>query len=405
VIIVGGGIGGLTMALAAQRARLEARVFERAPNIEAVQVGSGITIYGNAMRVYRELGAMEAMRANGGVVEWQDFYSWKGRKLGRWESGELAQRARAINLSAPRGVLHKALLERLEPGTVECCNACTGFEESGDSVTAHFEDGSNAEGDVLIGADGFGSVIRPQLLGDEGRKYRYAGLTSWNAVVDFDHEPTHGVQASVYGRGSRFLWVHLGDGRVGWVAAAMAPEGESDPPEGTRSSLIERFRDWASPVPEMIAASDERGIRRLDVVDREPVTRWGRGRVTLMGDAAHPMTFFLGQGACSAIEDAFVLGRRMRIHGATPEALRAYEAARIENANWTVKASWRLGKLVAIRSRVGSATRNAGVKAMSPLMFNRLIGRVDQLAREEDAAFAAAEASNDRASAPEHAQP
>jgi 2-polyprenyl-6-methoxyphenol hydroxylase-like FAD-dependent oxidoreductase len=204
--------------------------------------------------------------------------------------------------------------------------------------------------------------------------YRYAGLRTWTALVNFEHERVTPAHTLIYGRGARMVFVPCGGGTVAWGATALSPEG-TDPPGGPKQMLLETYDGWPAPVPEMIEATPEQAIVGRDVRDRKPADRWGEGRVTLLGDAAHPMTHFLGQGACAALEDAFILARRLNAHGTTPEALRAYEDTRIPQSRWMVTQSWRMAQNAAYKNRVACALRNGFLAVSSPAITRRLLRR------------------------------
>jgi 2-polyprenyl-6-methoxyphenol hydroxylase-like FAD-dependent oxidoreductase len=224
-------------------------------------------------------------------------------------------------------------------------------------VTARFADGREERGDVLVGADGIKPAVRRQLLGDE--PLRYAGYTAWRGVGLIDRpEVPLGVTMLAAGRGSQVGTLPIGGGRTYWFATANVPQGETDPPGGHRAALLERFKDWYAPIPAFIDATPEGAIIRNDILDRPPVRKWGEGRVTMLGDAAHPTTPNLGQGACQAIESAFVLARHLRGAADLPAALRAYEQARFDRTALVTNRSWTLGKVLAYESRWACGLRD-----------------------------------------------
>jgi 2-polyprenyl-6-methoxyphenol hydroxylase-like FAD-dependent oxidoreductase len=153
----------------------------------------------------------------------------------------------------------------------------------------------------------------------------------------------------------------MADGQVYWFATENAPAGHADPSMTRREKLLALFRDWHDPIPQLIAATDEDAILHNDVFDREPLRAWGRGPITLLGDAAHPMTPNLGQGANQALEDAVALADALRVAGAgeLELALRRYEGARRARANEVVLASRRVGRVMQLQSSWACAVRDA----------------------------------------------
>ncbi len=260
----------------------------------------------------------------------------------------MEKRAGAPSAAVHRADLQALLVREVGEETLRLASEVEGFEHEGESgVRVLLADGGEERADVLVGADGLRSKVRSQLFGAE--EPRYAGYTAWRAVVEPKEELLPwGSGFESWGRGARFGCAHIGNGRVYWFATANAPEGEKDGPPGSpaapRTTLLRVFGGWHRPIGELIEAADDRAILRTDIYDREPLAeRWGEGRVTLLGDAAHPMTPNLGQGACQAIEDAVVLARCLNEGDATAEALRRYERLRSARVAMVVRRSRRVG--------------------------------------------------------------
>ena len=203
-----------------------------------------------------------------------------------------------------------------------------------------FADGRTVQGDALIGADGLHSVTATQLLGQ--RHLRYAGYTTIRAITSFDHPfLSQGKLFQTWGPGGLFGAVRLNQGRVYWYLQLTSPRGS---PRRTKAQLQAACRGWHEPIEALIAATEESSLLQHDVYDCKPLSYWGKGRVTLVGDAAHPMTTTLGQGACQAIEDAGVLGSSLQTHQET-EALWAYERVRRRRATMVVRQSRLIGEI------------------------------------------------------------
>jgi 2-polyprenyl-6-methoxyphenol hydroxylase-like FAD-dependent oxidoreductase len=232
--------------------------------------------------------------------------------------------------------------------------------EDPDGARAEFAEGSVARGDVVVGADGLHSVVRAGLHGPAPPAY--SGYTAWRAVVPFD---TRRVQGSeTWGAGARFGMVPMSGNRVYWFATKNVLEGERQGDE--KAGLHDLFRGWHDPIGALIDAADPAWILRNDIYDRPVLDRWGRGRVTLLGDAAHPMTPNLGQGACQALEDAVVLARCLQDQPEVATALRAYETQRIPRANALVHRSRQVGRIGQVERRAAVWLRNTMVGLVSP---------------------------------------
>ena len=361
-IVVGGGIGGLTAAIALRRIGIEAVVFERAGELR--EIGAGLALAANATRALGKLGLADALQGIGVPARVAEYRSWRGEVLSRLPVSELAEKVGAESTAVHRADLQAVLLRELDEGAVRLGAECVGFEQESRGVRALFAGGWEERGDALIGADGFHSVVRARLLGD-GRP-RYAGYTAWRAVVTPGRElfPA-GAVFEYWGRGTRYICAQVGEGRVYWAVSKNAREGEKDVPGATKDALLELLRGWHGPIQPLIEATEEVEILRTDIYDREPLgKRWGEGSVTLLGDAAHPMTPDLGQGACQAIEDAVVLAGCLRKEGDVGDALRLYEARRGERTAHIVRQSRRIGRVAQLENPLLCRLRNAALKAI-----------------------------------------
>jgi 2-polyprenyl-6-methoxyphenol hydroxylase-like FAD-dependent oxidoreductase len=285
------------------------------------------------------------------------FMNWRTRKvLVDFPVGEWSTRAGGWTLGVKRGELHRAVASGLEDEALELGRELTGFVQDADHVTARFADGSEVRGDVLVGADGFGSTVRRQLLGDS--RPRYSGHAIWQGYSELQHElAPYGHFRLYIGRGRRFVFLHVDRRTICWVAIANDPEGTNA--RDAKRSCLARFAGWAPPSGALIESTPEDGITQTDVYDRVPVKRWSEGRVTLLGDAAHPMTFDAGQGAMQAIEDGLALTRALEREHDVPAALRAYETKRVPRTSELVRSAWLVGKLFDLEHPLVCALRDA----------------------------------------------
>jgi 2-polyprenyl-6-methoxyphenol hydroxylase-like FAD-dependent oxidoreductase len=333
-LIIGGGIGGLAAAIALRRVGIEAVVYERAPELK--EVGSGLSLWSNALAALDRLGVLAPLHPLGISGQSGAFRRPDGRVLLAMRAG---QEATVTMLLVHRAELLGVLLDAAGRDAVHVGTECVGLDQDEQGVSARFADGSSARGQLLIGADGLHSTVRSLLFGPA--RPRYGGYTAWRAVTRFDLGRL--APGETWGRGQRFGQWGMSDGRAYWYATLSTPEGQGDPPQGRKRGLSEQFRGWHAPIPELIEATDESAILRNDVHDRPPLPRWSAGRVTLLGDAAHPMTPDMGQGACQAIEDAVILADALRDAADLPSALRAYEARRLPRTRRVVRESREAG--------------------------------------------------------------
>ena len=361
-VITGAGIGGLTTAIALRQAGVETKVFERAGELR--EIGAGITLWANAIKALRKLDVSDAVLAGGALAAGGEVRSWRGEVLYEVPVGAWEERY-GVSAGLHRADLQTALLSALPDDAVQLGAECVGFEQDAAGVAVRFASGREERSDLLIGADGLNSTIRAQLFDDE--KPRYAGYTAWRGVVETGEKFVRdGLGFESWGRGTRFGLLNIGQGRLYWFATANAPEGEQDSATGHKGELLRRFGRWHQPIPKVLSTTEEPAIIRNDVYDREPVKRWGEGRVTLLGDAAHPMTPNLGQGACQAIEDAVVLARCLKEEDSVVTALRLYEARRVDRTALVVRRSWLVGSIGQLESPLLCRLRDALMK-VAPL--------------------------------------
>ncbi len=365
-VVIGGGIGGLSAAIALRRSGMEATVFERAGELR--EIGAGISLWANAMKALRKLGVHDVVWAAGRPLQpGGELRSASGEVFYEVSAAAMEERFGDVTLALHRADLQEALLGALDADAVYLDAEFRGFEQDEKGVVARFAGGRFVRGDLLVGADGLRSTVRARLLGDGPPLY--AGYTAWRGVAKLEDDLVQdGAGFEAWGRGERFGLVKLGQGRVYWFATKNAPEGEDDagqdPRQGRKEELLARFGGWHEPIPTVIEATQESDIHHDGVYYREPVERWGEGRATLLGDAAHPMTPDLGQGACQAIEDAVVLAGCFQEGRNVEAALRLYEARRLDRTAYVVRQSRRLGRLGQLENPLVCALRDATLKAI-----------------------------------------
>jgi 2-polyprenyl-6-methoxyphenol hydroxylase-like FAD-dependent oxidoreductase len=338
VIVAGGGIGGLAAAGGLRSAGIDAPVFEQLDRVGATLVGGGFHLWPNAVRALRELGLADAARDRGAPFEVTEFCSWRGRKLAEWPLTEIARELDLFDVGIGRADLLDVLRSAVDQSQVIPGARLVDFEEDAGGVTARFDGGREERADALVGADGLRSVVRTKLLG--GDEPDYAGYVQWQTLVDLDPDLfPRGVERITFGPGARTVMHHVSGGRLFWACVIYGPAEAGGKAPGRKQKLLDAFGDWPAPIPAAIEATPEEQIVGLPIYDRRPVPSWGRGRVTLLGDAAHPMTTNTSQGGNLAIEDGVVLAR-MLADGQPPQAaLRAYEERRIARTTPLVRNS------------------------------------------------------------------
>ncbi len=344
-------------------------MFEKAGRIK--EAGAGVALWANATKVLGGLGLYEAVAELGAEIG-GEVRNRRGEKLFALPAEGLRSRFGSANLALHRADLQKILYDALPDGTVRLNSELVGLKHEPEGVVARFSDGREEGGDLLVGSDGLHSVVRGEVLG--GAPPRYAGFTAWRGIIeDAEGVVREGAGLNVWGCGTEFGLSSLGRGRAYWYATANAPEGASGVSAGRKKEVLGHLRGYYGPLRAVVEATKEENILQTDLYDRGPARRWGAGRVTLLGDAAHPMTPSLGQGACQAIEDAAVLADSLRGSGSVAARLRRYERRRAGRTASVVRRSRRMGRIMQTENPLACGLRDAVASKMPPGLRLRLL--------------------------------
>jgi salicylate hydroxylase len=339
VAIIGAGIGGLGAGCALHRRGFEVAIYERSPKLE--EVGAGLQVGPNAVKVYRALGLEEALRRNAYEPVNMVSLKYDDASLRLREPLKAVATAKygAPYMTAHRADLHRMLREALPASCIHLAANCIGAFSSGNAAVVRFADGAEIEADVIVGADGIRSAIRAQLFGADNP--RFTEQMCWRAMVPMRLVPTrvgpglsvqidHGEYFGWLGPNGHVICYPIGDGSMLNIFAGHVSETwveESWSAASSREELIAAYAGWNEALLGMFANVDH--CFKWGIFDRDPIAEWTRQRVTLLGDAAHPTMPTLAQGANMAIEDGYVLARSLARHDGDPDAgLRAYVAER-----------------------------------------------------------------------------
>ncbi|MGQ5261555.1 FAD-dependent oxidoreductase [Micromonospora sp. ZYX-F-536] len=359
-VVVGAGIGGLSAALALHRRGWRVTVLERAH--EPREIGAGLTLMANALRALDALGLGPAVRRGEHAEAPGGLRDRHGRWLSRMDAAEMIRQLGTSALGVHRTTLHRILREALPASSLRTSAEVEHVDSGPDRAEVHYRGPAGQQtlaADLVVAADGLRSRLRAQLWPQIPTPV-YAGSTAWRAAIAFEHP----VPAAVtWGPAAEFGMVPLGAGTLYWYAAITAPPGGHAPDE--LAAVRDRFGDWHAPIPELLAATPPGVVLRNDIHHlATPLPSYVRGRVALLGDAAHPMTPNLGQGAGQAIEDAVVLGA-VCAAGAEglPAALAAYDQQRRPRSQAVARASWRAGRYgQQLRNPLAVAMRNTALR-------------------------------------------
>lgn len=334
ISIVGGGIGGLTAALALLRHGFDVDVYEQAPELR--EVGAGVQVSANGTRVLFALGLENeimsvASEAGGKEIRlWNTGQAWKLFDLGPLS----VERYGFPYVTIHRNDLHQVLaagVRRIKPDAIKLSRRCVAMGQGSDGVTLGFADGSSVLTDIVVGADGVHSKIRECLFGPDDPKF--TGIVAWRGVIPAERLPEHllrPVGTNWIGPGGHAIHYLLRRGELmNYVSVVERNDWkvESWSVAGTVEECLADYPGWHEDVHTLIKSIDT--PYKWALMLRPPMDVWSRGRATLLGDACHPTLPFLAQGAVMAIEDGFVLGRAFAAHGEDYEqAFASYEAAR-----------------------------------------------------------------------------
>lgn len=338
VIIIGAGIGGLTTALTMRRAGYELEIYEKTSELRPA--GAGISVWSNGVKVLNSLGLGDEVANIGGRMDIMEYRSHTDELLNRIHLDPVVQTVGQRPYPVSRTDLQQLLLKALGSVPIKLNAKCIAIEQDEYRVTAYFEDGYQTSGDVLIVADGSRSTLRNYVVGYPV-ELRYAGYVNWNGLVEISEDlGTENTWVIYVGEGKRASMMPVGNHRFYFFFGCPMPKGTVVEPEQRREELQQIFAGWPLPVQRLIERLDPDQLNRLEIHDLDPLEQLVRGRVALLGDAAHASTPTLGQGGCQAMEDAEVLSRFLSTTNIGVEyALKRYETERKERtANLVLKA-------------------------------------------------------------------
>ncbi len=358
--VVGGGIGGLTVAIALQQKGFNVVVYEHAR--EWSPLGAGIILAGNAMKAFREINLDEQILVAGREMKQFVIRDEVGKVIGRADGQKINQSYGLVNtLTLHRADLHNVLYNALLPHTVQLGKACIDFREDTDGVRLFFTDGTSVIADYIIAADGIHSMFRKKLLPTHG--LRYSGYTCWRGVTSVIPEGfDNSVASESWGAGLRFGIVPLSKNRVYWFATANAGARDKKMSGYRIDDLVLLYNSFHDPVKKLIKGTRQENLLHHDIVDFKPIGQFAFGRILLLGDAAHATTPNLGQGACMAIEDGVILGNCLASSQTPLQAFQQFQQKRIARTTQIVNTSYRLGKIVQTESRIVAHLRNMAMR-------------------------------------------
>ena len=350
--IIGAGIGGLTTALTLKQKGLKVSVYESSAEIKPV--GAGIILANNAMQVFKKLGLQEKIETAGNKISFMKITDDQLNPLSVVNLSEYEQKYGVSNIAIHRGELQKMLANEIGFENINLSKRLLKIEKA-ELFKLTFEDNSTIESEIVIGADGIKSVVRNQLFSEN--TIRNANQNCWRGICEIDlPENYHNELNEARGKGKRFGFVKISDKKVYWYALTNKTNASNN--------LFETFKDFHADILKIISETPTEQIITSEILDLKPIEKWQAENVCLIGDAAHATTPNLGQGACQAIEDAYVIGQLLDEGISIDNSFLKYETIRMKKAHTIVNTSWTLGKLAHIENSFGVKIRNLIMKKM-----------------------------------------
>ncbi|MBP1482434.1 FAD-dependent urate hydroxylase HpxO [Acinetobacter nosocomialis] len=333
VVIIGAGMGGLTTGIALKKFGHQVRIFEQTEKI--LPVGAAISLWSNGVKCLNYLGLTEKIAKLGGQMDDLAYVDGlTGDVMTQFSLRPLIEEVGQRPYPVARADLQNMLMDEFGRDQIYLGKKMVSVEDKTDYVEVHFADGSSTQADLLIGADGTHSMTRAYVLGQQVQR-RYAGYVNWNGLVEISEDLAPAQQWTTYvGEGKRASLMPVADGRFYFFLDVPLPAGLENNRDEYKKLLKLYFADWCQPVQQLIERLDPQKTNRVEIHDIEPFSQFYKGRVVILGDAAHSTTPDIGQGGCQAMEDAIYLARSLQINTlGLEDALRRYQNKRNERAN------------------------------------------------------------------------
>jgi 2-polyprenyl-6-methoxyphenol hydroxylase-like FAD-dependent oxidoreductase len=371
ITIIGGGIAGLTTAIALKKIGIETTIFEAAPEIKPV--GAGLGLGANALKAFDYLGIADEVMKAGRLLDAFTVYDQAGKPITRTDSKAISAKYGADNFAIHRADLHRILMSKIDAGSITTNQRAVDFEQKENSVIIKFQSGMTYETDYLIVADGIHSPIRQKLLPNS--KPRYAGYTCWRGVTD--NSDLNLTEASeTWGAAGRIGILPMANNKIYWFACVNAPQNDPTMKAYTIADVQRVYKNFHAPIPQVLAQTKQEQVFWNDIIDLEPISQYAFKNIVLIGDAAHATTPNLGQGGCQAIEDAVVLADEIKAKGNIVAAFKAFESRRMKRTHYVVNTSWTVGKVAQWQNALLIALRNAAFRLIPPSVNEQQLSKL-----------------------------
>lgn len=337
-IIIGAGIGGLTTAIALAQKGIETVIYEQAHELN--EIGAGIWVAPNGLKVFSKLGLVEDIIKSGQTLDTIILTDTKGKDISVIDNNEIKAKHNFKTVAIHRATLQKILLNKIDKTKIVLGKRFSSYSQANENVEVSFEDGSKINGDFLILSDGIKSNGRLQINSD--LNLRYSNQTCWRFVTDFEYPKNEdGKMYEIWGnkKGLRVGYSQINSKQVYVYITNFEKTGLKDDVTKLKQNLLQLCDEFPAIVKQMILKAETESIIRNDIYDFKPIPNWIDKNVALLGDAAHATTPNLGQGACQAIEDAYVIAEELVSTNNIHIGLLNYQNRRIKKATFITNTS------------------------------------------------------------------
>ncbi|MFT5860807.1 MAG: 2-polyprenyl-6-methoxyphenol hydroxylase-like FAD-dependent oxidoreductase [Flavobacteriaceae bacterium] len=361
--IIGAGIGGLTTAIALEQRGFKTRIFEQAENIEPV--GAGIILANNAMQVFEKLGLRQIIEKNGNTISSLNITKANLKTLSMVDLSYFEKKFNVKNSAIHRGILQQILLNKLTTSSLNLNHKLKSITKNLNGHSLEFQNGKRIQSSTLIGADGLNSVVRQNLF--LNNQIRNANQICWRGITEYSLPQKYQNELNeAWGKSERFGFVQIAKDKVYWYALKSFKKNKE---ELNLNNINDYFSKYNTVIKAIIFSTKKEQINTSEISDLKPTDEWYQENVCLIGDAAHATTPNMGQGACQAIEDAYILAECLNKYD-TNSAFIEFQKIRLPKAHQVVKASWMVGKMAHLSNPILIGIRNQLIQLV-PASINR----------------------------------
>lgn len=367
ISIIGAGIGGLTLGSVLKQHHLDFTIYESAPEIKPV--GAGIMMAINAMQIFDTLGLKETIENAGNKIHGITITDEKLKPISKTNVIELEKKYNSCNVAIHRAELQKILASAIGFEHIKLDHSLHQIRKE-ENYILNFENGTEVESEIIFGADGIHSKVRNQIFNPT--PIRNAKQLCWRGLLEFDlPEQYHHEALEVWGKGKRFGFVKISDKKVYWYALI------NEKMHKHFGNVVDYFYDFDPLIIKILEATPKENIILNDITDLSPIPKWYSENLCLIGDAAHATTPNMGQGACQAIEDAYIIGKLLENSRNFNVIFEKFQTIRRKKVDNVVNISWRIGQIS--QWEKGNSLRNLFMRLIPENINQKWVEKIIQL--------------------------